>query len=153
MITIITAMTRNRVIGKRNALPWYIPEELKLFRKLTSGHTVIMGKNTFHSIEKPLPNRHNIVVSSSEENIEGVDVCRSISEALTKANGYQKEIYIIGGANIYAQFLPIVDRLYISYIKTDYEGDVFFPPFDVNQWNITEKKDFPEFEFVVCTRR
>jgi len=165
MICIITAMTKNGVIGKGNELPWNIPDDLKLFRTLTQGATVIMGKKTLESIGRLLPNRHNIILSHDQdfserlqtsivackqalENNTTFDVCNSVDQALEKAQSYNKDIFIIGGAYTYAQFLSIADRLYISYIKKDYDGDVFFPVFDLSQWEVTERIDYPEFEFV-----
>ena len=168
MIYIITAMTKSGVIGKGNELPWNIPDELKNFRRLTQGSTVIMGKRTFESIGRLLPNRHNIILSSPQqddptfsellstsfgkklpESTTTVDVCHSVDQALDKARSYNKDIFIIGGAYTYAQFLSIADFLYISYIKQDYEGDVFFPAFDLSTWGVIERIDYPEFEFVV----
>jgi dihydrofolate reductase len=151
-IKIITAMTKRGVIGKGNQLPWNIPDELKNFRQLTQGHTVIMGSKTFESIGKPLPNRHNIVLSQEPQMIESVDVCTSVEQALKVAQSYGKDIFVIGGAYTYAQFLDTTDMLYISYIKHDYEGDVYFPAVDWKQWSAAERKDYSEFEFIVYQR-
>lgn len=152
MIGLITAMTKHGVIGKDNQLPWNIPDELKHFRTTTQGCTVIMGIRTFESIGRPLPNRYNIVLSTEKKLLEGVDVCTSIQEALQVAKSYEKDIFVIGGANVYAQFLDIVDRLYITYIKHDYEGNVFFPAVDWSKWEIIEQIDHPEFEVIVYER-
>jgi dihydrofolate reductase len=152
MINLIAAMTKKKVIGKGNQLPWQIPNELQHFKKLTLDCTVIMGKRTFESIGRPLPKRHNIVLTPNLEKIENVDVCNSIDQALTTAQSYGKNIFVIGGAYTYEQFLPFVDRLYISFIKQDYDGDVFFPEVGWNDWKIVESKDFPEFEFFVYER-
>jgi len=159
-IYIITAMTKTGVIGKGNELPWNIPDELKHFRRMTQDSTVIMGKRTFESIGRLLPKRHNIILSVqdpifldllSTQPATGttIDICESVNQALDKAKSYGKDIFIIGGAYTYAQFLSIADRLYISYIKKDYEGDVFFPAFDLSRWNVIERIDYPEFEFVM----
>ncbi len=153
MIYIITAMTSKGVIGKGNNLPWNIPDELKNFKSLTTGHTVIMGLKTYQSIGRPLPNRHNIVLSHENITISGVEICTSAQEALNKAYSHGTDIFIIGGAYTYEQFLPIADRLYISYIKHDYDGDVFFPAFDASSWESIEVIEHPEFTRVLYTRK
>src|SRR5688572_17813376 len=132
VIKMIVAMTRQRVIGQPGALPWYIPDDLKRFKKITQGHTVIMGRNTFESIGRPLPNRNNIVLSFAREEIPGVEVCVSIEEALARAKAYGAEIFVIGGASIYEQMLPLTDVLYVSHVKKDYPGTIYFPSFDQN---------------------
>lgn len=153
MIYLITAMTKNGVIGKGNQLPWNIPDELKNFRRLTLDATVIMGYKTFLSIGKPLPKRHNIVLSPEPLTIAGVDVCTSIDQALHVAQSYGKDIFVIGGAYTYAQFLPSVDRMYISYIKHDYDGDIIFPSVNWSDWKVVNRIDYPEFEFVEYGRK
>src|SRR5580692_5804034 len=152
MISIITAMTLSGVIGKGNALPWHIPDELKNFRRLTQDSSVIMGKRTFESIGRPLPNRNNIVLGPPDWQVLGVTVCHSIDESLEIAQSFGKNIFVIGGAHVYAQFLPLAQRLVISYIKQEYEGDVFFPAFNLSEWNSVEKIDYPEFEVVTFER-
>jgi dihydrofolate reductase len=153
-MTIIAAMTRDRVIGKDNAMPWHIPEEFKHFKKITTGHTLIMGRKTFESLGGPLPRRNTIVVSRSfSEETEGIDVCRTLSEAVEKAKSYGKKIFIAGGAAIYRQALPLADKLYLSYIKKDYDGDTYFPEFEESEWEVTEEEDHPEFVFVVYERK
>jgi len=150
MLSLIVGMTKERVIGKGNLLPWHIPEDLKNFKKITTGKTVIMGRKTFDSIVsmigKPLPNRRNVVLSRSMESDE-VEVCRSVEEAKEKFK--DEEAFIIGGASVYKLFLPYVDRMYISWIKKDYEGDCYFPELNLDKFKIISKEDFEEFEFVV----
>jgi len=153
MINIIAAMAKNRVIGCDNKLPWHIHEDLQNFKRLTSGNVVIMGRKTFESIGKALPNRVNIVISSSMPQKEGIIVCKTVEEALQKAESYDKEIFIIGGATVYQQTIPLADRMYLSYVKGDYHGDAFFPEFDESKWKIAEKTDFPEFELVVYVKK
>ena len=137
MIAIIAGMTKNRVIGKGNNLPWHIPEDLKNFKRVTSGNTVIMGRKTYDSILSmighPLPNRNNIVISRSLQD-ERVTVCRSVEEAVENGRSFEKDIFVIGGATIYKLFLPIADKKYISWIKKDYEGDVYFPKFNLDEF-------------------
>ncbi len=150
---IIAALTVKRVIGLRDGMPWRISEELRHFKKLTTGHTLIMGRKTFQSVARSLPGRKTIVVSRSLSCAEGVEVCRSLDAAIRKAKSYGGEIFIAGGADIYRQALPLADALYLSYIKADYEGDVAFPEFDVSEWEITGEEEFPEFTFVAYRRR
>ena len=153
MINIIVAMDKNRVIGKNNQLPWHISDELKNFKKFTTGNTILMGRKTFESIGRPLPNRNNVVISTSLQPTEGIDVCKNIEEGITNAKSYGKDIFIIGGAQIYKQMLPLVEKMYISYIKKEHDGDVFFPEFDENEWQIESRQDFPEFELVIYVRK
>jgi len=157
MVAIIAAMTKDRVIGKKGRIPWNIPEDLEHFKNTTSGNTVIMGRKTFESLGKALPNRNNIVISTSMQPIDGkglgADVCASVKEALERAKSYGKDIFIIGGSQIYHEFLTIADKMYISYIKKDYEGDTYFPTFDESQWVIEKREDHPDFELVVYRRK
>lgn len=156
MISIIAAMTKERVIGKNNSLPWNIPEDLQNFRKLTSGKTVIMGRKTFESIPKkfrPLPNRRNIVISMNMQPQQGIDVCNSVHEAIEKAKSYEEEAFIIGGSSIYEQTLPFAERMYLSLVKHNYEGDSYFPNFNKEEWSIESKKKFQDFELVTYVRK
>jgi len=149
---IIVAMTKGRVIGKDNRMPWHLPEDLKLFRKLTTGNTVIMGRKTFESIGKPLPNRNNIVVTRSKMDIPGAEVCHDLKEALEKAEGYGKKIFFIGGAQLYREAIDMAGYIYISWLKEEYRGDTFFPEFDQNNWEIVESADYSEFTNVLYKR-
>ena len=152
---LIAALTKNRVIGKNNAMPWHISAESRHFRKTTIGHTLVMGRKTFESIGggTPLPGRKTIVISRSMPPEETIDVCRTLEEALEKARSYGKKTFIAGGAEIYTQSLPLANALYLSYIKEDHEGDIYFPEFDESDWEITQKEDHPEFTFVVYQRK
>lgn len=131
-ISIISAIARkDRAIGKNNALLWAIPEDMRHFRELTTGHTVVMGENTFRSIGRPLPNRTNIVLSQDEHFAqEGCIVVRSIEEALEMARQCEaEEIFVIGGASIYKQFIALADRLYLTLVEGEYEADTYFPEY------------------------
>jgi|TARA_Y100000310_G_C20645664_1_gene796390 dihydrofolate reductase len=153
-IILICALTKNRVIGKDNKLLWHIPEDLQNFKRLTLGNSVIMGKKTFESIgSKPFTGRNNIVLDFVKSEIPGATVCTSIPEALDKAREFGKEIFIGGGASIYKQFLPLADKMYLSYVKKEYEGDVYFPEFDESEWNVVKREDHEEFEFVEYERK
>lgn len=127
----IVAVDEIRAIGKDNKLLWHIPEDLKRFKELTTGRTVVMGENTYYSIGKPLPNRRNIVVSLNQSlELPGCVVVHSIEEALQKANEIEdREVFIIGGASIYKQFLPLTERLYLTLVKGQHEADTFFPDY------------------------
>lgn len=128
-ISIIVAIAKNRTIGHGNKLLWNIPEDMKYFRETTRGHAVIMGRKTFESIGRPLPNRLNIVITRDQSfTAEGVTVCHSLEEALDLARQKEKdEVFVIGGAQIYKQALPFTDRLYLTVVHKDFEGDAFFP--------------------------
>ncbi len=142
---IIVAMTRNRVIGKETAMPWHIPEELKLFKKLTLGNTVVMGRKTFLSIGRPLPQRHNIVVSASLSGGEGYEVCRTLDSAMARARDYRRDIFYLGGVGIFEAVLHRAGYMHVSWIKEDYAGDLYFPEFDESAWALLSSRDFREF--------
>jgi len=135
MIALIVAYSRNRAIGLNGDMPWRIPGELKRFRKLTTGNAVIMGRRTFESLGKPLPDRTNIVISSNG-NYSGCINVRSLEEALARAEGHQN-IYITGGAVLYRAALDLCEKLYITEIDAEYEGDTFFPEFDESNYTKT----------------
>ena len=150
---IIVAMTKDKVIGLNGSIPWHISEEIKLFKQLTINNTVIMGRITYESIGKPLPDRNNIVISSTLKSIEGVDVCTDLQKGIGQAEKYNKKIFIIGGAQIYKAALPLIDKLYISWIKKDYKGDIYFPDFDISSWNIEKKETHDEFDFIIYIQK
>ena len=130
-ISLIAALSENRVIGKENSLPWHIPEDLKHFKEVTSGHPVIMGRKTFESIGRLLPKRLNIVISRDKSYVvEGATMANSLEEALEIAGNYdKKEIFVIGGGQIFEQAMQYADRLYLTLVHTELEGDAFFPDF------------------------
>lgn len=130
-ISIIVAHSRNMAIGKANMLIWHLPEDLKRFKKLTTGHPIIMGRKTYQSIGRPLPERTNIVITrDSNLDIPGCIVVHSAIKAIEKAQEFdQEEIFIIGGAEIYKETLPLADRLYVTKVELDVDGDAFFPEY------------------------
>lgn len=147
-ICLIAALAQNRVVGINNQLPWHLPEDLKYFRRTTTGKTVIMGRKTYESIGRPLPNRSNIVVSANPEcKIEHVQVVNSLGAALELAenisliNGVD-EIMVIGGATLYAAALPMADRLYLTHVHAEVEGDAYFPEVDFSAWREITREDF-----------
>lgn len=133
-ISIIVAMAKNRTIGVNNTLPWRCPEDLKHFKALTMGHHMIMGRKTFDSIGKPLPGRTTVVVTRDTElKIEGCLMAHSLLEALAACAG-DSQIFIVGGAQIYAQAMHLADTLHITEIQQEVEGDAYFPNFDESVW-------------------
>ena len=134
VLSVIAAMARNRVIGVRNTLPWRLPEDLKHFKALTLGHHIVMGRKTYESIGRPLPGRTTVIVTRDPAyRVEGCLTAGSIDAAVA-ACGRDPEIFFVGGAELYAQVLPRADRLYLTEIRADYEGDAWFPEFDRGQW-------------------
>ena len=134
IISIIAAMGEKRVIGIKNSLPWNLPADMEHFKKLTKGKPVIMGMKTFESIGKALPNRINIVISHIPDyKAEGCIVVHSIEEALKAAENYD-EVMIAGGATIYKEFLPKADKMYLTLIDADFEGDAYFPEYKIEEW-------------------
>lgn len=142
MIKILVAFDENRVIGKNNELIWHLPADLKRFKALTTGHVIIMGRKTYDSIGKPLPNRTTIVISrTSGLQIEGVICTTSIEEAILKAKSLSREdIFIVGGAEIYALSLAVADQILVTQLHDIFEGDAFFPEIHPDQWTVTEKE-------------
>ncbi len=142
IISIIAGMDKNCLIGQGNRLPWRLPADMKHFRRHTLGKPVLMGRKTFESIGKPLPKRTNIILTRDlDYRADGCVVTHSIKEALDKANGCE-EIMIIGGASIYELLLPQSDRLYLTYIHDCFEGDVYFPAFDMADWQEVKRVDY-----------
>lgn len=139
-ISIIVAMAQNRIIGVNNSLPWHLPGDMKWFRRHTLGKSVVMGRKTYESIGKPLPDRSNIVVTRNPEyTAPGCTVVTSIDAALEAAG--EGEVMIMGGADLYRQMLPRADRLYLTLVHTEIEGDAFFPEIDWDQWREEERQD------------
>lgn len=156
IISLIAAIGRNKVIGRDNSLPWKLPEDMKRFKELTSGKPVIMGRKTFESIGKPLPNRKNIILTREKNyKVDDCVVVNSVDEALKAAKG-SEEVMIIGGAQIYKEFLPIANKMYLTFIDEDFEGDAYFPEFDRKEWKEVsrenKKSDNLKFSFVVLER-
>jgi dihydrofolate reductase len=160
MISIIVAVSDDLGIGKNNDLLWHLPEDMKRFKRLTTGNTIIMGKRTWESLPKrPLPGRKNVVITDiPDETFEGAVMAYSIDDAVAKCKG-DSEIFIIGGGTIYRQFMPLADRLYITHVHKKAEADVYFPGIDKRIWEVVEKEEFiPEddgipYTYVIYERR
>jgi dihydrofolate reductase len=141
MISIIVAVAENGVIGDKNSLLWHISEDLRNFKRITSGHPVIMGRKTFESLGRPLPNRTNVVISRTTTQIEGCTVVNSL-EAAIALFPKEEEVFIIGGAQIYALALDIADKFYLTRVGHSYEGDTSFPKWNTTQWQLSSKESF-----------
>ncbi|MBN2681963.1 MAG: dihydrofolate reductase [Bacteroidales bacterium] len=146
-ISIIVAVAENNAIGRDNDLLCHLSEDLKRFKKLTTGNFVVMGKRTFESLpRRPLPNRENMVLTDiKDEKIEGCIMAYSIDDAVEKMSN-ELENFIIGGGSVYSQFLPIANRLYLTKIHASFNADTFFPEIDFSQWNVLEKEDVEKTE-------
>ena len=142
MIKILVAFDENRVIGKNNELIWHLPADLKRFKALTTGHVIIMGRKTYDSIGKPLPNRTTIVISRNADlQIEGVICTCSMEEAILKAKSLSREeIFIVGGAEIYKLSLAVADQILVTQLHDIFKGDTFFPEIVADQWEVTERE-------------
>lgn len=165
ILSVIVAMAHNRVIGLNNQMPWHLPADLAWFKKNTLNKPVIMGRKTFESIGRPLPNRHNIVISRQIESIDNkisnVSWVKSIDEAISLAQKQQPdEVFIIGGGNIYQQILPLIDFLYLTHIDAELQGDTYFPDYLSEQWQVIyqedhqadEKNSYP-YQFKILQRK
>lgn len=157
MISLIVAAGENNVIGSDNDMPWHLPADLAYFKKTTSGHAVVMGRKTFQSIGKPLPNRTNIILTRDKEfQAEGCHIIHSIDEAFDFAK--DGKLFIIGGAEVYRQFLPHANRVYLTRIHTSFEGDAFFPEL-TEEWKLVstdphepDEKNQYKYEFQIFER-
>ena len=146
MLSIIVAKAKNNIIGKNNSLIWHMPEDLKRFKKITSGHTIIMGRKTFESLGRVLPNRHHVILcNDAQMNIddENVEILSDIS-MLDKYINSEEENFVIGGATMYKLLMPYCNKMYITEIDKEFEGDVSFPEIDMKEWKITNTEKGPK---------
>ena len=161
MLSIIVAKAKNNIIGKENKLIWHLPEDLKHFKELTTGHTIIMGRKTFESLGRALPNRKHVVFSQNpdfkvdDENVEIVHSMLQIQEYIEN----EEENFVIGGAMIYNLLMPYVTKLYVTQINKDFEGDTFFPKIDENVWKevsrekgLKNEENNLDYEFITYER-
>ena len=166
MFSLIVAKSKNNVIGKGGEIPWYLPDDLKNFARLTRGHKVVMGRKTYESIiariGKPLPDRENIVLTTQENFVAlGCIVYNSIDSLLNKlAIKNDEEIFIIGGEKVYKDFLPLAQKIYLTQVETEISGDAFFPEFDTSKWieinkvaHVKDEKHSLEFSFLELEKR
>lgn len=149
MVSIIVAVAENGTIGDKNSLLWHIREDMIHFRTITSGHPVIMGRKTFESIGRPLPKRTNVVITRGDSEFAGCEVAHSLEEAIAMFPA-EEEVFIIGGAQIYQQALPLADKLYLTIVHHSYDGDTSFPQLDLTEWQELQREEFAhgeEFEY------
>ncbi len=149
---IISAMSRDRLIGKGDGLPWHVPEEYNQFLRFIEGQTVILGRKSYPIYGKTLTSAHNVVVSRSVTELPNAVVVPGIEEAVALAQSYGKMVFSAGGSTIYEQTVPLADAMYLSHMKGDFEGDAYFPEFDGSLWAVEKREEHPEFEFVVYRR-
>lgn len=146
MISIIVAVSENNVIGKDNDLIWHLPRDLKHFKETTTGHYVIQGRKTYESCGRPLPNRTNVVITRDNNyKAEGCIVVHSLEDAIKEAKD-DSEAFIIGGGKIYEQAMSLVDRIYITKVHHSFEGDIFFPEINMEEWIEIDRRDFESDE-------
>ncbi len=146
MITIIVAIGKNFVIGKNGWMPWNIPEDLRQFKEKTLNHTVVMGRKTFEAIGRPLPKRKNIVVTRDPRwHFDGVETIGDLEAFLQQCQSGDEEVFIAGGAQIYQTALPYADKLIISHIDTEIDGDTFFPKWDRSKFDVIDTVDYKDF--------
>lgn len=152
ILTAIAAMAKNRVIGKDNQLPWHLPEDLKFFKEKTKGRVMIMGRKTFESLKKPLPNRFHIVITRNQAydfHDPMVQVVHDLKSAIELAHmlttkfktRFGDEVFVVGGSEIYKQSMDVVDRIYLTVIEQEFAGDAFFPEFPEEEFNLVDKAD------------
>jgi len=142
-ISIIVAKSKNGAIGKEGRLPWHLSEDLKRFKSITMGKPIIMGRNTYDSIGKPLPGRENIILTRQSNFFEeGVTITHSVDQAL-KHTRMEEEVMIIGGGEIYKEFITKANKLYITHVDLHIDGDAFFPKIDYSDWQLMSREDFP----------
>lgn len=162
MISFIVAMDNNRLIGKNNDLPWHLPADLKYFKRITMGHPIVMGRKTFESIGRILPGRENIVITRNKDfSYEGCTIFHSIDAFLDRIQSDESEEYfVIGGSEIFHALFPKADRLYITKINDEFEGDTYFPPFSLDEWELVSQEKGPkdeknpfDYEFLVFDRK
>ncbi len=158
-ISLVVAMSDNGMIGQNNQLLWHLPNDLKHFKALTLNKPIIMGRKTYESIGKPLPNRQNIILTKARYlQVPGCEIVHSVNDALDVTND-APEIMVIGGGEIYRLFMPLVSTMHITYVHTTIEGDVSFPEFDLSQWKEVSRENFTkdekhlyDYSFVTLTR-
>jgi dihydrofolate reductase len=140
-LSVIVALAKNRVIGLNNTLPWHLPEDLKRFKQLTMGHHIIMGRKTYESLGRLLPGRQTVIVTRNPDyKVDGAIVVHSLEQAISVSSA-DSEAFLIGGAELYQQSLPLAKRLYLTMIDAEFEGDVYFPEIELDHWDLLEQQD------------
>ena len=145
-ISLLVAMAKNRVIGANGGIPWHLPNELKLFKSLTMGHHIMMGRKTYESIDRLLPGRTTVIVTRQRDyRVDGAIVAHSVPEALEACRA-DDEIFVIGGADLFRETLPVAERLYLTVVDAEPEGDTFMPELDLSAWRESSSQAFPADE-------
>jgi dihydrofolate reductase len=145
MISFIVAMDTKSAIGKNNELPWHLPADLAFFKKVTMGNPIVMGRKTFESIGKALPGRENVVVTRDRHyKAEDCTIIHSVDKISEIESNSNEEVFVIGGAEIFKETFPIADRLYITLIEEEFDGDTFFPPFNHEEWELKSREKGPK---------
>ena len=155
MFTLIAAIGRSNELGKDGELIWHLPTDMKFFRETTSGHTIIMGRKTFDSLGRVLPNRHHVVLTHADESFfpEEVEVVHSFAEVYTKYRGSEEEIFIIGGGEIYRLFFSYAEKMYLTQVNDIFfSADTFFPEIDIRNWDVRDLKKFEEEGYTAVIR-
>lgn len=153
IVSIFAAMSENRVVGIENRLPWNLPDELKRFKSMTTGHPIIMGRKTFESIGRILPNRENIIISRQNSySVPGTSVYSSVDEALEKCRGKTDEVFLIGGAEIWRAAWSWVDQIYLTIVHKNFEGDAYFPDFDRSEFQTISIERFENTMPYTCLK-
>jgi dihydrofolate reductase len=154
VITIVAAVAANGVIGRNGRLPWHLPEELRLFKSRTYGHALVMGRRTYESIGRPLPGRTTVVVTRQPDwRADRVLVAHGVPEALTLAGSADEQVFVIGGAAVFEEAVPLADSMVVSWVAGDVDGDTWFPPLDWSAWQETERTAYAGFTLVEYRRR
>ena len=153
MISLIVAVDKNGCIGLNGKMPWNIPEEMKHFREYTWGKSVLVGRKTFEGFKKPLENRYHYILSSKEFTGDNIEVVNNLDELILKYKKSDDELVVIGGSKVYNYFLEIVDKMVISVIQDEFDGDTYFPPFDINKFNLKSKKEHTKFIVYTFVRK
>ena len=141
MISFLVAVDKNRVMGIDNRLPWRLPADVKFFKEVTMGHPIVMGRKTYDSIGKPLPGRENIILTRNVDyQPEGCTVIHTVEELIQYMKNKNDEVFVIGGAQLFKEIFPVADRLYITEIHHEFEGDTFFPEFEESEWTLSSSE-------------
>jgi dihydrofolate reductase len=141
IISFLVAVDKNKLIGRAGKLPWHLPADLAYFKQVTMGHTIVMGRKTYESIGRPLPGRVNVILTRDRSfTADNCVILHSVEEVLEKYKDTMQELFIIGGSEIFVQFFPFVDKLYITKLESEFEGDTYFPDYDINKWKVVSEE-------------
>lgn len=140
-------MSEDRVIGTAEGMPWNVPEEYQQYLRFIRGNVVVMGRRTYEIFGEDLPSETTAIVISQSVTFDNVEMVENLDQALLKANSYDRPVFVAGGGRVYAEALPLADEMYLSTIKGEFQGDTYFPKFNLNDWDVVEERDEPAFVF------